>query len=62
MESILYQRMEVHGILYKPAGSYLKHHLNSPLEKSLIERTIQYIKDRIECFDYDYFPYRKKEL
>jgi len=33
------------------------HH--SPLEKSLIERTIQYIKDRTECFD-DYFPYRKK--
>ena len=37
----------------------LKHHIHSPLEKSLIERTIQYIKDRTECFD-DYFPCRKK--
>lgn len=39
----------------------LKHHLHSPsLEKSLIERTIQYIKDRTkECFD-DYFPCKLK--
>jgi putative transposase len=37
----------------------LKHHLHSPHEKSLIERTMQYIKDRTECFD-DYFPCRKK--
>ncbi len=29
-------------------------------EKHIIERTIQYIKDRTECFD-DYFPYRRKE-
>ena len=27
----------------------------SSYEKSLIERTMQYIKDRTECFD-DYFP------
>jgi putative transposase len=33
----------------------LYHHLHSSFEKSLIERTIQYIKDRTECFD-DYFP------
>ena len=33
----------------------LKYHINSHLEKSLIERTIQYIKDKKECFD-DYFP------
>ncbi|MDR4491510.1 MAG: DDE-type integrase/transposase/recombinase [Candidatus Nitrosocosmicus sp.] len=37
----------------------LKHHIHSSLEKSLIERTIQYIKDRTESFD-DYFPYRKQ--
>ncbi|MDN5847193.1 MAG: hypothetical protein L0H53_13075 [Candidatus Nitrosocosmicus sp.] len=39
----------------------LKHHLHSSIEKSLIERTMQYInKDRtIESFD-DYFPYRKE--
>jgi putative transposase len=36
------------------------YHLHSSsFEKSIIERTIQYIKDRIENFD-DYFPYRKK--
>jgi putative transposase len=37
----------------------LNHHINSSLEKSLIERTMQYIKDRTECFD-DYFPCRIK--
>ena len=37
----------------------LKHHLHSSFEKSLIERTMQYIKDRTECFD-DYFPCRLK--
>jgi putative transposase len=34
----------------------IKHHLHSSYEKSIIERTIQYVKDRIECFDDDYFP------
>jgi putative transposase len=38
----------------------LKHHLHSPLEKSLMERVNQYFKDRIECFDY-YYPYMKNE-
>jgi putative transposase len=36
----------------------LKHHIHSFLakeEKSLLERTMQYIKDRTECFD-DYYP------
>ncbi|HEY6536490.1 MAG TPA: hypothetical protein VIY08_11945 [Candidatus Nitrosocosmicus sp.] len=33
---------------------------SSSFEKSLIERTMQYIKDRIECFD-DYFPCRKNK-
>ncbi|MDR4489473.1 DDE-type integrase/transposase/recombinase [Candidatus Nitrosocosmicus agrestis] len=37
----------------------LKHHIHSSLEKSLIERTIQYVKDRTESFD-DYFPCRKQ--
>ncbi len=36
----------------------LKHHLHSSFEKSIIERTIQYIKDRIESFD-EYFPCKK---
>ena len=38
----------------------LKHHIHSSNEKSLIERAIQYIKDRTECFD-DYFPCRKEK-
>ena len=37
----------------------LKHHIHSSYEKSMIERTMQYIKDRTESFD-DYFPCRLK--
>jgi len=49
------------GTWYPQACRFLKlkHPLHSPLEKSLIERTIQYIKDRTECFD-DYFPCQRK--
>ena len=36
----------------------LKHHTHSSYEKSIIERTIQYIKDRTKSFD-DYFPCQK---
>jgi putative transposase len=38
----------------------LKHHLHSPFEKSLVKRTMQYIKDRTESLDDDYFPCKKK--
>jgi putative transposase len=38
----------------------LKHHIHSSYGKSIIERTIQYIKDRTESFD-DYFPCRKEK-
>ena len=37
----------------------LKHHIHSSYEKSLIERAMQYIKDRTEGCD-DYFPCRLK--
>jgi len=49
------------GTWYPQACRFLKlkHHLHSPFEKSIIERTIQYIKDRTERFD-DYFPCRKR--
>jgi len=50
------------GTWYPPqACRFLKlpQHIHSPFEKSLIERTIQYIKDRIESFD-DYFPCKKE--
>ena len=39
-----------------------KHRLHSPLEKSLIEeRIMQYYKDRIECFEDDYYPCTSKK-
>jgi putative transposase len=48
------------GTWYPMACRFLNldHHINSSLEKSLIERTMQYIKDRTESFD-DYFPCRR---
>jgi len=49
------------GTWYPQACRFLKleHHVHSSLEKSLIERTMQYIKDRTESFD-DYFPCKLK--
>jgi putative transposase len=49
------------GTCYPQACKFLKlqHHIHSAYEKSIIERTIQYVKDRTEGFD-DYFPCRKK--
>jgi putative transposase len=38
----------------------LSHHIHSFYQKSIIERTMQYIKDRTKSFD-DYFPCRKKK-
>ena len=38
----------------------LKHRLHSSLEKSLMERVMEYFKDRSESFD-DYYPCSKKE-
>ena len=48
------------GTWYPQACRFLRlhHHIYSPYEKSIIERTVQYIKDRTEYFD-DYFPSRK---
>ncbi len=50
------------GTWYTQACKFLKlvHHLHSSYEKSLIKRTMQYIKDRTECFD-DYFPCKKNK-
>ena len=49
------------GTWYPQACNFLhlKHRLHSPLEKNLIERVMQYFKDRTECFD-DYYPCTKK--
>jgi putative transposase len=50
------------GTWYPQACRFLKlkHHLHSHYEKSIIERTMQYIKDGTECFD-DYFPCKKNK-
>ena len=50
------------GTWYPQACNFmhLKHRLHSPIEKSLIERIMQYFKDRItECFD-GYYHFTKK--
>jgi putative transposase len=49
------------GKWYPMACRFLrvKHRIHSPFEKSIIERAMQYIKDRTEGFD-DYFPCRMK--
>ena len=50
------------GTWYPQACKFLdvEHHIHSSFEKSIIERTLQYIKDRTEGFD-DYFPCGKKK-
>jgi hypothetical protein len=62
MENIHFQH-RYGGTWYLYAFKFLKlrHPLHSTYEKSIIERTIQYIKDRTECFDDDYFPCRKEK-
>ena len=49
------------GTWYPQACRFLrlKHHTHSTFEKSLVERTMQYIKDRTKSFD-DYFHCRKE--
>ncbi len=60
MANIPFPQMVVHGI-HKPA-SFLKldHHIHFSIEKSIIERTMQHIKNRAETFD-DYFPCRNNK-
>ena len=50
------------GTWYPLACRFLRlhHHIHSTYEKSIIERTIQYIKDRTEGLD-DYFLRRKSK-
>jgi putative transposase len=50
------------GTWYPQACNFLKlkHHIHSSFEKSIIERTMKYIKDRAECFD-DYFSCKRKK-
>jgi putative transposase len=46
-----YVSTDGNGTWYPQACRFLRlshHHLHSPFEKSVIERTVQYIKDRTE--------------
>jgi putative transposase len=47
---------------YPQACKFLKQnqHLHSSFEKSIIEKTTQYVKDRRESFE-DYFPCKKNK-
>jgi len=68
-ESFLKSLIKLYGkhIVYSDGGIWypeacnslgLKHILHTPFEKSIIERAIEYVKDRTEAFD-DYYPCRK---
>jgi putative transposase len=49
------------GTWYPQACQFLKlnHHIHSPYEKSIIERTIQYIKDRLNVLTIIFHVERK---
>jgi len=51
------------GTWYPEACTYLglQHRLHTSYEKSIVERTIEYLKDRTEAFD-DYYPCMKAGL
>jgi putative transposase len=69
-ESFLRSLVKLYGkhIVYSDGGVWypeacyslrLNHRLHTSFEKSIIERTMEYVKDRTEGFD-DYYPCRKK--
>jgi putative transposase len=71
-ESFLRSLIKIYGkhIVYSDGGTWypeacvslgLEHRLHSPYEKSIVERTIEYLKDRTEIFD-DYYPCMKVGL
>ncbi len=71
-ESFLRSLVKVYGkhTVYSDGGIWypeacislgLKHRLYSSYEKSVIERTIKYLKDRTEAFD-EYYPCIKSGL
>ena len=71
-ESFLKSLIKLYGkhIVYSDDGTWypeacntlgLKHILHSSFEKSIIERAIEYVKDRTEGFD-DYYPCSKSTL
>ena len=72
VESFLRTLIKIYGkhIVYSDGGTWypeacvslgLEHRLHLPYEKSIVERTIEYLKDRTEAFD-DYYPCIKAGL
>jgi len=70
LSSFLKSLIQKYGkhIVYSDGGTWypeackvlgLKHYLHSPLQQNLIERIMQYFKDRTESFD-DYYPCNSK--
>ena len=68
-ESFLRSLVKLYGkhIVYSDGGTWypeacisigLKHRLHASYQKSIIERTMEYVKDRTEGFD-DYYPCKK---
>jgi putative transposase len=71
-ESFLRSLIKIYGIhtVYSDGGTWypeacvslgLEHRLHSPYEKSIVERTVEYLKDRTEAFD-DYYPCMRDRL
>ena len=69
-EAFLRSLVELYGkhTVYSDGGTWypeacsslgLKHRLHTSFVKSIVERAMEYVKDRTECFD-DYYPCRKK--
>jgi len=72
-ESFLRSLIKIYGkhIVYSDGGTWypeacislgLEQRLHSPYEKSIVERTMEYLKDRTEVFDDYYYPCRKAGL
>jgi len=66
-EAFLQKLIKIYGrhTVYSDGGTWhpeacisleLQHRLHSPYEKSIVERTIEYLKDRTEAFD-DYYVF-----
>src|SRR5689334_10065951 len=64
-------KIYVKHIVYSDGGTWypeacislgLEQRLHSPYEKSIVERTMEYLKDRTEVFDDYYYPCRKAGL
>jgi hypothetical protein len=58
MDYILFHQMVTDGT-YKLSFLKINHYTHSSFEKSVIERVMQYVKDKTERFE-DYIPCKRK--